>query len=297
MNFHIGWVLCLVTLMAGAALAEEVVTLTLENDGGEPKTTLRYVPAVGTAQTMTSRSNYSNQIVMDGKEQPMPPMPAITLINTMTVTGVSPTGDVTYDFKLTGAQAKSDNILTPQTMVDMMNQAWAPFIGKGGTITVDNRGFQTGRNAYPQGLDAEQRKLLEQTLISATLPLPEEPVGFGAKWTVKRVSTQAGVRNEHNTTVTMTNWSAFTITLEVEFGGRSNRPGGKSGTGAPGAKLNFVISGKGSGTVDLQKIAPQEMHMKMVMNGDMSTQAGGKTFKMTMRNITETHLASQRLGE
>jgi len=281
--------------MGPSVLASDTLTVKLLDPGSGAKAELRYAPAVGTAQTLTTKVVMQSKMVMGDREMPTPPMPTLTTTYQLNVKAVDAAGDISYDYKLVKADVVAADILTPPQLVDAMKSAYDPMVGKSGVIVVDSRGCQKSTGSVPpQGLTPEQVKTLMETLRSVTLPLPEEPVGAGARWEVTMTSTKDALRSETKSTVELGSLSGKTIALTADVKGKTNNPGGMGAAGGKGMPaMDFVISGKGKARVDLSKVAPIEQHMKVLMAGDMSQSAGGQSMTMTMRTEVETHMASQ----
>jgi hypothetical protein len=281
--------------MGTSAIAVDTLTVNLLDAGSGAKTELRYTPAVGTTQTLTTKVVMRSKMTMGDNEMPTPPMPTVTTTFQLTVKAVDAAGDISYEYKLIKADVVAADILTPPQLVDSMKSIYEPVVGKSGVIVVDSRGCQKGAGSVPpQGLKPDQVKALTEMLRSATLPLPEGPVGAGAKWEVKTTSSQDTLRTESKSTVQLASVSGDTISLTADVKGKTNNPGGMGGAGGQNmAAINFIMSGKGKATVDLSKLAPIKHDMKLIMTGDMSQSAGGQSISMTMRTEVETHMASQ----
>jgi hypothetical protein len=160
--------------------------------------------------------------------------------------------------------------------------------GSTGEYTLDARGIIGGFKLYAGpsdlALDAgsmQQRSLLgmemgKGILASTVVPLPEEPVGLGARWQVRRVVVRGPLSFVLLTTYTLEKRAGSQLSLAYRLGGLPY-----VGTGLRPDELELEVSGGGTATIDLRLPMPTalddevQVHARITgRDGNVAEQAG-----------------------
>jgi hypothetical protein len=135
--------------------------------------------------------------------------------------------------------------------------------GSGGVYSADARGIISRFLLHPGPNDAlvdagtiQQRSLyalqMGREMISLlAVPLPEEPVGLGARWQIERVAVRGMMSFIQVTTFTLEARGPGTLEVSYRFGGKWD-----PGCGLAESELSLGVSGGGKATVDLAAPLP-----------------------------------------
>src|SRR5258706_719429 len=152
--------------------------------GKEPRTALRFHPKTGDKQSVEMSIKMGMGMKIADANTPIK-MPAMQLQMDLTVTDVSPSGDIKYESVMTEATTSDDSDALPQVAESMKN-AMSKMKGLTGNGILSSRGENKGLTMKaPPDADPQFRKAMDQvneTFGRISTPLPEEPIGVGAKW-------------------------------------------------------------------------------------------------------------------
>lgn len=167
-----------------AAAQAPQIEIELAATGGEPRTELRYDVASVSPQTINMDMNMSLTMGMAGQsfDQAMPTI-------RMAVSVVDPQVTDEGNLRL-GVQMGSASLIDNGTAVDPMlraelDTALGQMDGFSGTMTIDDRGNLLNSDFDLSSVAPAMRQQLEstmQTMQQSVIPLPEEAVGVGARW-------------------------------------------------------------------------------------------------------------------
>jgi len=128
---------------------------------------------------------------------------------------------------------------------EALDKAAAPFKGQRGTYLLDSRGALSGVQFEAKGsANAYVEHILRELLHRTMVPIPEEELGQGGQWTVRRVFEQEGVLMEDLSTVELTEIEGSRVKLAL-----------KINASAQGAE-RYVTEGTAAGTWDLDRLVP-----------------------------------------
>lgn len=206
--------------------------------GTEPRYPMRIDPEEGQETTLEMRMDTQLGLTVDGQPQPTGAIP--TMVMTMHALVDAVTDDtvstvVTYQ----DARAEGDDTAELQAVLDTI-------VGLSGTVTTTRTGAFVEGSIAPSGdVDPSIAPLLQsmdQQLASLAVPMPEEDLGVGARWTTT-MSLDVGVALvETVATYTLNAFDGTAYALDVEIDQQY-----VPGTGQPGVRL-VEGSGAGSGT-------------------------------------------------
>lgn len=166
-------------------------TVNLLDPGREPRRALRYAwhPEQKEQMAIELSTTVSTEAGGMRSDTAFAPLEITVAIEPR---GVSPAGDLAFAWHVASANVGSLDASTPPEIA----QGWAAQLGPlqhlSGTGSVSSRGLSRGvsldaGSAGDAGPDAEMVVQVMQMLRDAAAPLPEEPVGTGARW--QKVST------------------------------------------------------------------------------------------------------------
>ena len=167
--------------------------LKLLGAGAEPRKSLRLHPTPGDKQTLHLSGKVALETKMGGDQPPPMKLPAITtamdMTEDITVKEVSAKGDITYELTLGDVSFGSEPAAGAAQPARAKKSALPALKGLSATCTVSSQGLSKSVEfTAPPGTDPQARLFMDQMKDVASqvaVPLPEEPVGVGAKWEVK----------------------------------------------------------------------------------------------------------------
>lgn len=182
----------------------------LDNAGADPK-----APLVYAFSPKTRTVNATIKISQNGQEQPF----KFTFTATPKAKfGLS--GDATIDLKITKVEISLPPGAPPQAAT-AKEQVEKAFVGTAGHMDASAHGDVTDLQfeaSKAQGGAAELTNLVQQALELLVVPVPDEAVGIGAKWSKNESKHLAdeGTTVSSNVTATLIARDAQTATLKVE---------------------------------------------------------------------------------
>jgi len=270
------------------ATATGVGQVKLLNPGVEPRQVLRLHPKAGDKQTLTMTMKMGMDMQMgEGQSMPMK-MPAMKFVMDETVGAVSPGGDISYETVMTDLNVADDPDVMPQ-IAQALKTSMGGMKGMAGSGIMTDHGITKDiALKLPEGADPQVRQVMDQmkeTFSQASMPLPEEPVGVGAKWEVKKqVKSQnmniSQTANYELVSLEGERMTARSVITQTAANQKISSPA------MPGMKFDLTkMSGNGKGEIvlDLGKVIPAEGVMDFQTDMSMSMNAGGKPQTMVMK--------------
>lgn len=256
----------------------------LLNAGAEPRSLLRLHPQVGDKQSQRITLKLGMTVEMQGNKIPAMKMPPMMMGVDVDVKSVSPEGDIAYVMTFTDAGAGEDPEAQPQ-VVETMNTALANLKGMTVAGVTTERGISKSADLkLPPDADAQIRQVMDQMkTVMAQVSLPEEAVGVGARWEVKRNLKTQGMTLGQTEEYEITAIDGDAITLRTGITQQAANQKMQNAT-TPNMRMDLTkLSGKGGGstTLNLSRILPTaatvaghtEMAMIMDTNGKKQTMA------------------------
>lgn len=243
-----------------APIAEAKIVV--ENTGGEKKVALRYQYTAGVVTTAMMEMKMGMQISMGTMQQPAISLPLMKMAMKLTNREVKDSGNLVYDFILESMDVVPEAD-TPAPMVDQMKASLKDITGMNGNAEVTPRGITKAAdmkmpaNSNPQL--ASMMDNFKQQMSQMSVPLPEEPVGEGAAWTVTTQLTTNGmlVTNQYKYTLTKLDGSNIEMTVALV---QSAEPQELKNPALPAGTVlklqEFKSSGSGTVKMDLSKMVP-----------------------------------------
>jgi hypothetical protein len=144
-----------------------------------------------------------------------------------------------------------------------MRKGVGSLVGASGTVSVDPRGFQRELSiGLPSGLGQELTQFMNSAKLAIgqmAVPLPEEPIGVGAKWQVEETIAQDGIQVRQKTyyellAIDGPRVQIRTQTVQAAEQQRAAVPGLPSGVSAKVVSLRGA--GAGETEIDLRRLVP-----------------------------------------
>ena len=286
------------------APTSQAEVLVLET-GAAPRQALRLQLAPGMEQTAQSTLRMKMSGSFNGQAIPPMNLPGMNFGMIMKVDKVDANGDSHVTFGYTGADVVASPEV-PEPMVEAMRSQLQGLLDYKGKIVVSDQGqtkqFQV---ELPKNLDAASRQTLDGMLEQLTTslqqmsaPLPNEPVGVGAKWQAPpQTLTINGMTVTQTATYELVEWQDKAMKLAVTFEQTAspqtiNFPGMP-----PGASLRLQsLKALGSGTVTmrLDRLFPSQASIQVNSNAAMQAQdpALNEPANMLMNSAIEMTLES-----
>jgi hypothetical protein len=178
-----------------------------------------------------------------------------------------------------------DRSKDPKT-ASQIEDAIAPLAGTAISLSISSRGEVISADAsLPDNLDAAAASTFEQLVDQArslTVPLPEEPVGPGARWEVTETARVSGVEVTQTAHYRLRSVRGpqlrLAVTLEQHAGRQTITD---PSTGTKIELLSSRATGSGSSSISLDKPFPRStsIHIKV----DQRLRAEGKSISQTLQ--------------
>lgn len=257
--------------------------------GTGPKHRLRLKPAVGWGQTVVMKMNMT--MAMDaGPALKVPRTVLPTMIMTMqvTVSEVDQAGNAHYDLALGDIGVEPGN--AKPEVVKAVRRSLAKMKGFKGHATVDPRNFTLeGAFEIPPDVDASTKQMLDgmsQSITQLSSPLPEEPVGVGARWKVSSKLGANGVNLSQTAVYTLTKLDGDHIAFSVDIAQTADHQELRAPGMPPGSKLSITAwkgTGAGDAELELDKLLlPVHATVSLGEHAKMLIEAGSDKQEMTM---------------
>jgi hypothetical protein len=263
--------------------------------GKEPRKVLRLHPKPGDTQSLEMNMNLGLDLNMAGIAQPMK-VPGMKMLLDLKVKDVSSDGTIECETVVNGFEIATE---PASPLADLMKNSLGGL--KGLTISgkYSNQGVDLGGDMkLPSGTDPQARQQLEQmrdSLKNMTSPLPEEPVGVGAKWQVKLQIKSQGMTMDQISTCELISLEGdrYTTRSEVVQTAANQKI---QNPAVPGLKMDLKkMAGKGTGTssLDTSKLLPLEAKIQFNSDASFSMDAGGQSQAMDIKTSIEVQLKSK----
>ncbi|HEX6323575.1 MAG TPA: hypothetical protein VFZ36_07610 [Vicinamibacterales bacterium] len=268
------------------AVKFEPPTVTVRSTGTGPKRPLRYKVAAGSKERIDITMTMSMAMAMEGADEQSMDVPPVRMALDMDVTDVAANGDITYAF--TFVEASIDGPGFPPGLLDQLK-------GAKGTATSSDRGFLKAMAfEVAQGVNPVLDQLMSSSGIERmSAPLPDEPLGVGAKWDVRQPVESGGMRLDQTTTYEITAMDAASVTMAVTMEQRAANQALTPPGMPPGAEATLVsMEGTGNGRITLADGSMIPLS-DLAINGRMTMDVGaeGQNMRMSTRTRMQVTIA------
>lgn len=260
-------------------------TVRLLDPGRPPLRALRYAFHPDQAERMDVELRTRVSADAGGKHQEVPLAP-LELTIALGPRSVSPDGDLTFAWHVVSAATVTPDASAPDPVAEGWSAQLVPVQHLSGTASITSRGLSRGvsidaGSAGEAGPQAEMVVQVVQMIRDVAAPLPEEPVGKGARW--QRIATLDG-RNGHATqtdTYTLVDLQPNGGSLDDVLAQTASPQALPSPAGAPGgppAQMDQLLtSGDAKTRFDLGRVVAQTK-----LDGTTSMAISAPTSRMSM---------------
>lgn len=270
------------------ARAEAPPQVTLLAAGSGKKAPLRYQLQAGATQTLTMTMDM--QLAMSLRSEPGAaemPMPRSRLPKTritleLRVIEVAADGDASLEVRYRRFEVLPDPEVAP-AVIAATSKNLAELSGLAGYMVVSNRGFvRQHRLDLPANLSSEAKqslKNIKRSMDQVAAPLPEEPVGKGARWQVKTAVELNGAVLDMVSVVELKERKGKRVKIKAAI----EQTGGRQDLELGGVKSQLVsaaLKATAQNLIDLGSLAPRSATVKV--GGDMQLEAMGQGVKVEL---------------
>lgn len=263
-------------------------TVTLTIPGAEPRRALRYVVANGHRERLTIDT--ATTMTMSGTDNLMRELkePLERVAADLEVRDVSNTGDIAISWTFTDSRRIAGADTDPAVMT-AMSSLTPDLRGVSGTVVMSDRGvtrdvkFDASQISSPQL--SRVLATIQGLLQSLSVPTPEEAVGAGAEWEVRRSAGTYGVQVFEKLSVQLITMDDRSCTLKatVEQTAPSQAIPKVGISGATASFDDFKATGVGTMTMQFGSLSPAtELNINANMNASIDMRGGVQRINMRM---------------
>lgn len=261
--------------------------------GAEPRAPLRYALTAGTSYTATQTIDQKIRQLDDEGFGNTTEVPTIDFGLRLDVQDVQPDGTARVAMAFTSVDATGTGSAASSDQAVAIEIALGDITDLTGTTVMTSRGVPLESSFdVPEGLPEIVDTVIEQLegqVAALTPPLPEEPLGVGARWRATTEAELASIRFEQSFVYTIDSITGSQVELSVAVRQRAapqeiDIPNAPRGTKV--RLLSYRARGKGSNTIDLATPIPVESEVSLeVVNRVRSEKSNGDT--ETVRTTSE----------
>jgi len=258
---------------------------------------LRFKIAKGWKESAVMLTRMEVTTEMPGLTLPPRKLPTPELDLRVEVTDVAEGGDFTYSFQFYDVRVKQEEGVS-STILEMLKTQLQSLKGLSGTAVVTNRGLARKVEVkIPDSATPQMRQTLESTLQSFknfSMPMPEEPVGVGAKWEVSQEIETGGLKVHQVSSYEVVKIEGGQVQLKIEVKHSADPQDVKAPNPAAAAKLSLVsmdLRGTGEALLELQRVLPEKLEIQVGGEYKMRMDSGGQPREMTTKARMLTRLS------
>lgn len=270
-------------------------TVKLLDPGRPPRRALRYAWRPKQSETLTLDLRTSASTDDGTSKQPEIALPPVHIVLAIDPKELSPSGDLTYSWRVTSTAVKTDP-QTPSSLADGMRAEVTAIAHLSGSGVVTARGLSTRVTVevaatIDGGATGQMVEQVRQTLRDAAAAFPEEDIGVGARWEKLSQLASRDTRVTQTETFTLADATGDAGTIDDVLA-QTAPPQPLLTPGAAGnahARIESMLaSGTGKTRFDLARLVPQttfEGTTTMVVSGRLppADDPDGERMTMIMR--------------
>ncbi len=286
------------TAQSAKAPGEGDSRIRLLEAGAEPRHVLRLHPQAGDKQSLTLKLKTAMDMKIGEMANPTMALPAILMMMEITPKDVSAEGDIRYEMVIADASVAADPGTIPQ-MVEAMKASFGGLKGLSGTGTLTSRGVNRGTEMkIPAGTDPQLEQAMDQmkqSFATMSTPLPEEPVGPGAKWESKIPIKSQGMSLDQATSYELVSIEGDQLVLKTTITQTASNQKIQSPM-MPALKMDLnklTGTGKGEVTFNLTRLLPRQAAIDSHSELLMGMNAGGQKQSLEMKIDVNMELESK----
>jgi hypothetical protein len=273
-------------------------TVKLLEAGAEPRKVLRLHPKPGDKQTVLMTMKMGMEMQMGETQAPAVKLPPMVLTMEATIKDVSPDGDISFDTVISDASVGDEPGAMPQ-VAEAMKTAMGGVKGLTGKGITSSRGVNKKTEMQkPAGADAQMVQVMDQmkdTFANLSTPFPEEAVGAGAKWELRKTVKSQGMTISQIETYQLASLEGDRLSAKATVT-QSAANQKIQNPAMAGVKMDLTkMTGKGGGelTLDLAQAMPSAGNLDMHSEMAMSMNTGGQKSAMNMKMDINVKLESK----
>jgi len=281
---------------AGYPAKGQPAIVRLTSAGTAPRSVLRYAVAANYKTHMDMSIAMGLSVSGPGSPAHQIQMPAMTIGAELSVTNVTPAGDVSYEFAYTSVRLDGSGAVDPEIAPLFQNLDGDVKTVRGAAtmtswgVTRDAR-IDTSKMTNP--LMSETLDSLSNSLAGLTVPLPQEAVGAGARWESRQTIQTRGLAVFQRTLWELIALDGKTMKLKTAIE-QTAPPQSLSNERMPAGSERMLqkFTGRGSGTVTiaLDALVPtSEVNSQTDMT--MTTRTGGQTHQLSLSDTMKLTIA------
>jgi hypothetical protein len=249
--------------------------------GAEPRADLSYTLVKGASQKMAMGMDMAVGIKSKGQSVPQMPMPHMTMTFDSNAADKNTAGDFRIESRLT-ATSVDPNGAQQEQMARALRPQIEAMKGLGMAYWVSPKGqVRDVKLDIPASVPAAAQQLMNgmsQSFESMVTPLPQGPVGAGARWQVVTRMNSGGADILQSAIYTLKSRSgaraALGVTI-VQLAANDTIHTAQMPAGMSAKVKSFSSGGSGNNSVDLKSVAPESGTMTLKTTMDLSVQGAG----------------------
>ena len=262
--------------------------LTLLSPGTKPFSPLRYHFEAGRKHEMVMDMRMRMRMTMNGRQAPEVSMPKIRTRVSLVEEKVMDNGNVRSKALIQDMRVLDEKGADPAVLASLKPEL-ERVKDLEGWSEMTPRGFIVGGEyKTPPGASQQLRQMVQQlqgNMKQLSFPLPEEPVGKGAKWRVEQVVANSGMTIDQSSTCTLNSAKGTEAKLSCIIAQDAKVQTLREGlpAGAVGKLLSHKATGNTDIDLDLTQLVPNsEGEIKAVTEMSLSTQGQNMMMKTQM---------------
>jgi hypothetical protein len=264
--------------------------------GGEPRATVSYALKKGPSKPFSMGMDMAMSMKAGGMNLPATALPRMVMLFDFSAGDRTAAGDWLVDGKLQRVDVEAKGA-EQQKLAGALRPTLDGMKGLAMTYYVDEKGrVHDVKTTLPPTMPAQAAQLMSgmnQSIESMMAPLPDEPVGNGAKWEVIGRIAANGADLLQVSTFTLKDRKDALLTLDVgvkQLAAKDevNAPG--MPPGATARIKSFQSSGTGSSSLDTTDVAPKSgsLNMKSAMSLEVKVPGGAGAAAQAQDTSIET---------
>jgi hypothetical protein len=269
---------------------EEPTVRLIDAGASADREALRYKFKVGHTEPMVMRMKMGMDMDVPGMGQQKIDMPVMVMRMTTKIKSIETNGNARLSFSIDSADVEEGG--NPM-MAQQIKALLSKFAGIKGEYGISTRGITSDTSMDMTGISDPQvvktMGQMRQSMEQASSPLPEEPVGAGARWEVSQIVRADGMQIRQSVEYTLGARDGDVVTLTTKL----NQDADKQTISTP--EMNGVVaqlesykaSGTGTLKTDLAGLVPvgvMELKNKVVMSTQGQKMTMGLTMKVDLGN-------------
>jgi hypothetical protein len=264
----------------------------LESAGAEPRTAARLSLQVGQSQTIDLVSRIELESRTNGQDAPVARVPTTLLVLDAQVAATLPDGGFTVSTVVREARAQADADVKAEASA-ALDDALKQLVGQKRSRTLDAQGVprepDLDRAPNPAAQASQLVANLESAVNHFSVPLPTEPIGLGAVWTVTDDVALSGVSVVQTARYEVVSREGSRLTLKVATEIRAGEQP-MAVPGLPGGQVklkSMSSSGQGQVEVDLSRVFPVRSTLRAETRFVSLMAIGDQANETEVRTVTD----------